>query len=346
MTSLPVDQVLLGDNLPILASLPEHSVDLIYLDPPFNTGRDFKSFDDRWVWSGEVKHNIDVATLFGEKILRCLEGLQMLIGQGGRLAYLYHLAPRICHLRRILKPSGSLFFHCDPTASHYIKVLLDAVFGCKNFRNEIVWQRRQDTHNLAKKQMGRMHDLIFYYAVSEQTKYRIQYSKYDSDYVKSKYCYEDEQGRYALFPCANEAGNNKPYYFRGMNRCWRFKPERMQAMWDQGLLVQPKAKSPFRYKKYLASALGIPLQDLWTNIPPARGNEQVGYPTQKPEALLERIIKASSHEGDIVLDPYCGSGTACVVANRLARRFIGMDSNPEAVAIAHKRLQRQGVSGA
>ncbi|MYC54900.1 MAG: site-specific DNA-methyltransferase, partial [Chloroflexi bacterium] len=215
------------------------------------------------------------------------------------------MALRLRAMRRVLKDTGSIYLHCDPTASHYLKLLMDAIYGQKNFRNEIIWKRRQDTHNLAKKHMGKIHDTILWYAHSRKSDYRIQYLPYEEEYLRKMYSKSDKKGRYRLLPCTNEAGGNRPYEFRGLTRAWRYTKQNMQSMYDQGLLYQATPTSPFQYKKYLADAKGVPIQDLWGDIPAARGIEHLGYPTQKPLALMERIIRASSNEGDTVLDPFC-----------------------------------------
>lgn len=250
-----------------------------------------------------------------------------MIGTNQMMAYLVMMSPRLVELRRILKPTGGIFLHCDPTASHYLKIVCDAIFRPLNFRNEIVWQRRQDKHNLARNHMGRIHDNILFYAKSADTKYHIQYTEYDEEYLKSHYKYDDNDGRgkYRLLPCTNESGGNKPYEYRGIVRSWRFSLENMEQKYQDGLLRKLTDNGPYYYKKYLSEAKGVPLQDLWTDIPPVRGSESRGYPTQKPEFLLERIISACSKEGDQILDPFCGCGTAIYASQTLNRRWVGID---------------------
>ena len=348
-----------GDNLEILRNteyFPDECVDLIYLDPPFNSNRNYNvlfkapsgadseaqitAFEDTWEWGPTAEATYrELITDAPDKVSTAIEALLSLIDRNPMMAYLVMMTARLVELRRVLKPTGSLYLHCDPTASHYLKIILDTIFGPANFRNEIVWKRRQDTHNLAKKHMGKIHDIVLWYAKTPQSVYRVQYMPYSEKYLRTAYNKRDERGVYRLLPCTNEAGGNRPYAFMGLVRAWRFKPERMQKMYDDGLLVQVKEGSPFQYKKYLDDAKGVPMQDLWVDLPGARGNERLGYPTQKPEALLERIIRASSNEGDVVLDPFCGCGTAIAAAHKLGRKWIGIDITHLSIALQKYRLQ-------
>ncbi len=241
-------------------------------------------------------------------------------------------------MQRVLKETGAIFLHCDPTASHYLKLILDVIFKRDHFRNEIVWKRKQEKHNLAIHQMGSVHDTIFWYGKSSRHKYNIQYLPYSDEYLKKTYKFEDERGRYATFPCTNDAGGNQPYEFRGITRSWRFKPSRMKQMYQEGMLVQARPNSPFRYKKYLSKSKGVKIQDLWDDIEAVRGKESLGYPTQKPIALMERIIKASSSLGDTVLDPFCGCGTTAHAAEKLGRKWVGIDIAPFSVELVRERI--------
>ena len=354
-----------GDCLTIMRDkMAPQSVDLVYLDPPFNSNEDYnaiykdetgrplpdqvEAYTDTWELDdahiltiermpvilsehGVNGHNADFLAAF-------LGGLQNT--QRQMAAYLANMTERLLWIRRMMKPSAGIFLHCDDTASHYLKIVMDVVFGAQNFRNEITWQRRQDSHNLAKRTMGRNADSILWYGMSPEHKYRIQYMPYSPEYLRSAYRYEDDNGRYRLLPCTNEAGGNKVYAFRGVSRAWRFKPSRMQEMFDAGLLVQAKPGSPFQYKKYLADAKVVKLDNLWTDIPGARGKERLGYPTQKPVALLKRIIEASTKPGDLVFDPFCGCATTIEAANLLNRRWIGIDITIHAIKrVARQRLQ-------
>lgn len=354
-----------GDCLTIMREkMTPQSVDLVYLDPPFNSNEDYnaiykdetgrplpdqvEAYTDTWeldearAWTiqqmpvilsehGVNGHKADFLAAF-------LNGLKNT--QPDMAAYLAYMTERLLWIRRMMKPSAGVFLHCDDTASHYLKIVMDVVFGAQNFRNEITWKRRQDRHNLARKTMGRTVDTIFWYGMSPDHKYNIQYLPYSSEYLKTAYRHTDSRGVYRLLPCTNESGGNKIYAFRGLSRAWRFKPSRMQEMYDAGLLVQSKPGSPFQYKKYLEDAKGVKLDNLWTDIPGARGNERLGYPTQKPVALLERIIAASSEKGDLVFDPFCGCATTIEAASRLNRRWIGIDITIHAIKrVARRRLQ-------
>ncbi len=342
-----------GDNLAFLRGMNSETMHLIATDPPFNKNRDFHAtpdslaagarFRDRWRWDEDVHEEwtdgiIDDWPAVWEVITAARAAYGDDMG-----AFLCWLGVRLMEMHRVLRADGSLYLHCDPTASHYIKAILDAIFGWKNFRNEIVWQRRHDKHNLATKSMGRIVDSILWYAKSPLHKYNIQYLPYSPEYIKEMYKHTDDRGRYRLLPCTNETGGNKTYNFRGVKRAWRFKPERMQRMFEDDLLVQARPGSPFQYKKYLKDAEGIKLDSLWIDIPGARGNERTGYPTQKPLALYRRIIEASSNEGDFVLDPFCGCATTPVAAEQLKRKWVGMDIWDGAKDIVLSRLAEEGM---
>ena len=331
-----------GDNLEEMRKFPDACVDLIATDPPFNSKRDYfvpyrdaqgqepdslvKAFTDTWAWGNAAEDACrHLIVEEGRQIGDTIQGLQQFLDETPMMAYLVMMAIRIVEMHRILKPTGALYLHCDPSASHYLKIILDAIFGSDNFRNEIVWKRRLDTHNLSTSHMGRNHDIVFYYGKSPQASYRIQYTPYASDYIKSAYKHEDAKGLYRLLPCTNESGGNKPYSFRGITRAWRFSEENMKQMYKSDLLVQLREGGPYYYKKYLSEAKGVPLQDIWTDIAPVRGRASIGYPTQKPLALYQRIIEASSNKGALVLDPFCGCGTTLMAAEAQGRQWIGID---------------------
>lgn len=333
------------DDKPIVA---DESVDLVYLDPPFNSKADYnmifgkgkdkqaqvQAFTDTWQWNGEGTTDVEeIERAVRHPAQKAIKGLHDILGDSGMMAYLGYMAKRLAIIRKKMKDTASIYLHCDPTASHYLKVVMDAIFGAKNFRNEIIWQRRSDKHNLAKKHMGRAHDIIFFYGKTDQAIYEKQFLPYNDEYIASHYKHKDKRGSYRLLPCTNEAGGNKPYEFQGVIRAWRFEPKRMEKMLKDDLLVQLKPGGPFNYKKYLKDAEGVPLQDIWVDIPPARGNENLGYPTQKPVALLKRIISASSSKGDLVLDPFCGCGTTIAAAEVLDRRWIGIDISAATIRI-------------
>ncbi|MCY4464981.1 MAG: site-specific DNA-methyltransferase [Chloroflexi bacterium] len=354
-----------GDCLTIMREkMTPQSVDIVYLDPPFNSNEDYnaiykdetgrplpdqvEAYTDTWeldearAWTiqqmpvilsehGVNGHNADFLSTL-------LSGLSSTLPD--MAAYLAYMTERLLWIRRMMKPTAGVFLHCDDTASHYLKIVMDVIFGAQNYRNEITWKRRQDRHNLARKTLGRTVDTIFWYGMSPDHKYNAQYLPYSPEYIRSAYRHTDSRGTYRLLPCTNESGGNKIYEFRGVSRAWRFKPSRMQEMYDADMLVQARPGSPFQYKKYLDDAKGIKLDNLWVDIPGARGNERLGYPTQKPVALLERIIEAGSNKGDLVFDPFCGCATTIEAASKLNRRWIGIDITIHAIKrVARRRLQ-------
>lgn len=353
-----------GDNLDILRRyIKDESVDLIYLDPPFNSKRNYnavfkgktgeesaaqvKAFEDTWHWSSSAASYHEILENGPESVAACLAGFHSMLGTTDMLAYLSMMAIRLIELHRVLKPTGSIYLHCDPTMSHYLKVLLDAIFGPEHFRTEIIW-KRTTAHNDTKqgrKQHGRIHDTILYYTKSDNWTWNPQYTPYDPDYVESAYKHV-EQGtgrRYQLDNLTGPGGSSKgnpSYEVMGVTRYWRYSREKMEALIREGRIIQTKPGAVPRYKRYLDEMPGIALQDLWVDVGmlSSYSGESLGYPTQKPEALLERIIASSSHEGDVVLDPFCGCGTAVTVAQRLSRRWIGIDITHLAVNLIRTRL--------
>jgi site-specific DNA-methyltransferase (adenine-specific) len=257
------------------------------------------------------------------------------------------MAVRLIELHRVLKPTGSLFLHCDPTASHYIKLILDSIFSPKNFRNEIIWERSQPKGH-ATTRFSRAHDTIFYYSKSEQVVFNPQFTEHDPAYLEKFYRYVEPETRrrYTLDNLLNpnKERPNLTYEFppgSGTVRVWRWTQERMMQAWEAGRVVIPEEGGVARYKRYLDEMQGTLVKDIWYDIEHLHGssNEYMGYQTQKPEALLERIIRAASHEGDTVLDPFCGCGTAVAVAERLKRRWIGIDVTYLAIDLIRKRLR-------
>ena len=355
-----------GDNLAILQGINSESIDLIATDPPFNKRRNMSGragkWPDQWYWADTHTHTsdcppdcnlravprewLDEIRALGEiaagqkgaparRDAARYNGLVAVIETArlahddGIAAFLCFLSVRLLECRRILKPTGSIYLHCDHSANAYIHMAMDAIFGKDNFRNEIVWLRRQDRHNLGRQQMGRAHDTIFWYAKSQAARYNIQYTPYSDEYIKSAYNKFDDRGQYRTLPCTNETGGNKHYEFRGITRAWRFAPERMAELYQNDMLVQATPTSPFQYKKYLDPNEGVKIQDVWTDVAGARGREHTGWPTQKPLSLMQRIIAASSNPGDVVLDPFAGCATTLVACENmgqgLRRRWIGID---------------------
>ena len=358
MTNFSDRTIWTGDNLEILRGLNSASVDLIYLDPPFNSNRNYAApvgsaaagaaFKDTWTLS-----DLDVAWmgLIADEqpaMYQVLQTASLTHGKGMQ-SYLCMMAVRLLEMRRVLKDTGSIYLHCDPTASHYLKLLMDSIYGQSNYRSEITWRRtnaHSDTRQ-GRKQPGRVHDILLFYTKSNQWTWNPVYTDYDPEYIEKFYKYvEPETNRqYRLGDLTGPGGASKgnPHYeLMGVTRYWRYSQERMQELIDAGRIVQRRPGAVPAYKRYLDEMPGVPLQDLWADINPlqAQSKERIGYPTQKPLALLERIIRASSNEGDVVLDPFCGCATACVAAENLGRRWIGIDISPKAVELVNMRLQQ------
>ena len=349
-----------GDNLHILRRyIADESVDLIYLDPPFNSNATYNvlfrersgeesaaqitAFDDTWRWSMESEAAYqDVVTDGPDRLGKLLIAMREFLGQNDMMAYLTMMAQRMVELHRVLKPSGSIYLHCDPTASHYLKLMMDAVFDAGNFRSEIIW-RRINAKGLAFKGFPRNNDVLLYYAKNTRFTWNRSFRPYDPEYVEKFYRHIDPETkrRYRLSDLSNPNRNrpNLTYEWNGHLRVWRWTKERMQEAHDKGLLHYT-SNGLANQKRYLDEMNGIPVDSIWEDIPPiqAQSKERLGYPTQKPEALLERIISASSDEGDVVLDPFCGCGTAVAVAERLNRRWIGIDVTHLAISLMKSRL--------
>ena len=349
-----------GDNLPIMREhIPAESVDLIYLDPPFNSNATYnvlfrehdssesaaqiQAFDDTWHWADRVALEYEEIVTNGPKRLAdMLQAMRQFLGQNDMMAYLTMMAPRMVELHRVLKPTGSIYLHCDPTASHYLKLLLDAVFGPTNFRNEIIW-KRTSAHSDAKA-MGRTHDVLLLYSkASSSFLWNSQYQDYDPEYIRTHYRYRTDDGRVYRtdnLTATGLSGGGYQYDWQGVVRIWRAPRETMQRWHDEGRIRYTR-NGVAEYIRYLDEMPGVPLQDVWADIPPInpQAKERLGYPTQKPEKLLERIISASSNEGDVILDPFCGCGTAIAVAERLNRKWIGIDVTHLAISLMRSRLR-------
>ncbi len=263
-------------------------------------------------------------------------------------AYLVMMTVSLIELHRVLKPTGSLYLHCDPTASHYLKIVLDCVFGVENYVNEIVWERSTGK-SLTSKSLPNNHDVIFGYSKTQDYIWNNDacFTPYDvnnlDDKIKKKYCHKDENGRLFTLDNLTNPNPDRPnltYEFLGFTKVWRWTKERMLKAYEDGIVVQPSPNSIPRMKRYLDEQRGKSVGDVWTDIPPinSQAKERLNYPTQKPVALLERIIKASSNENDIVLDPFCGCGTAIIAAQQLKRRWIGIDITHLSIALQKYRL--------
>jgi DNA modification methylase len=316
-----------GDNIDQLSRLPDACVDLVYIDPPFNSNRSYEVF-----W-GETKEK----RAFDDR-------------HASTEAYIGYMRPRCEELQRVLKGTGTFFYHCDWHASHYVKVMLDQIFGEDRFVNEIIW-KRQSAHNDAKqgsKHLGRVHDTVFLYAGGNDHTFNHLYRPYDPSYVEQFYRHvEPGTGRlYRLGDITAPGGaapskGNPHYEFLGVMRYWRYSRERMAELHREGRIIQTKPGAVPQYKRYLDEGKGTPMGSVWDDILPLHGSdvERLGYPTQKPLTLLDRLIQMGSNENDIVLDAFCGCGTALVAAQNLKRQWIGIDVSPTACRVMAKRLR-------
>jgi len=362
MDTLKTNVLYFGDNLEILRKyIPDNSIDLIYLDPPFNskatynvlykepTGKpsqaQISAFEDTWQWGLESERALQEIAASADASAAVKEFISVLpkfVGAKTAMrAYLTMMCVRLLELKRVLKDTGSLYLHCDPTASHYLKILLDATFGVKNFRNEIVW-KRQSAHSDSRG-YGAVHDVLLFYVKSDAYVWNEAFQSYDQGYVEQYYRYTDENGRRFMsgdLGAAGLQGGGYEYEWRGVKRIWRVPLQTMERLEKEGRIFYTRNGIP-RIKRYLDEAKGMPVQNVWNDLESLRSwhAERLGYQTQKPEALLERIIEVSSNEGDIVLDPFCGCGTAVVAAQRLNRKWIGIDITYLAIGLMEWRLK-------
>lgn len=354
-----MSQLYYGDNLDVLREhVADESVDLIYLDPPFNSNASYnilfkspagsgadasiEAFDDTWVWGPAAEEALLDITHSGNHALHTLmQAMRASVGTNAMLAYLAMMAVRLVELHRVLKPTGSLYLHCDPTASHYLKLVLDAVFGLDNFRNEIVWRRARAHNDRKLKRFGAIHDTIFFYSKSPAWLFNVHYAKKDQNAPKSHDLYVHTDGRlYRKDNCRAPGGRGRLYDWNRHSYNWRFSPQERDRLIAEGKIVYSANGMP-RVLRPVDPDRGSPLQDVWTDIDALNSGsgELLGYPTQKPSTLLERIITASSNPGDVVLDPFCGCGTAVDAAQKLGRRWIGIDVTHLAIGLIEKRLR-------
>jgi site-specific DNA-methyltransferase (adenine-specific) len=351
-----------GDNLEILKNheyFPDKCVDLIYLDPPFNSKKDYnilfkenggleseaqiQAFTDSWHWTQAAQDTYQDVVVNGPlKVGKLIGALHDTLGTNDVMAYLVMMTARLIELHRVLKPTGSLYLHCDPTASHYLKLVLDQIFGPVNFRNEIIW-KRTSSHNDSKK-FGQITDTIFYYSKTDEHIWNNLLIEHNQKYEENFYRFKDDTGRYRLHEIIRTASMgprpNLAYEYKGYIPKWGWRMERgkLEKLDAEGSIIWSKSGRPYR-KTYLSE--GRTPTNLWDDIGnvSAQAIERLGYPTQKPLELLERIIQASSNEGDIVLDPFCGCGTAVVAAQKLNRKWIGIDVTHLAINLMRVRLK-------
>lgn len=388
MQGLPVKDALttmnklyFGDNLDWLAKLDANSVDLVYLDPPFNSKAQYnvlyetpdnqrgtaqaKVFRDSWTWEDEAENCFNEILSHGGKIAAIINAMTTALERKDTMAYLVMMAARLIEIRRVMKGDASLYLHCDPAASHYLKIILDGLFGPDKFRNEIIW-KRTGSHNSAQR-FGPVHDVILYYVKGDDATWNEIRQDYDESYKKKfgkidKATGDHFQDVALTGPGVRQGPSGMPW--RGINptaigRHWqpasylyeKYKKitgkdlaalsflKRLDALDDVGLIYFSSSGQP-RYKQFLSDAPGLPLQDIWTDVDAinSQAKERIGFPTQKPVALLKRIIKASSKPGDIVLDPFCGCGTTVHAAAELNREWIGIDVSYYGTRLVQRRI--------
>ena len=352
-----------GDNLDILKRyIKDESVDLVYLDPPFNSAQNYNAFfqekdgsaaasqihafEDTWTWNQESQRVYEELILQPGKVSEVMQAFKTFLGTNDMMAYLAMMCPRLVELRRVLKPTGSLYLHCDPTASHYLKLLCDAVMGHNNYRSEIIW-KRTTTHSDSKRWSAN-NDTILFYSKTDDFTWNPPYAEHGEEYVADKYRFDDNDGRGAYTLDNMTSPNPRPnmmYEWKGHkwpHKGWRYSKETMAQLDAEGRIWYPedKEKRP-RLKRYLKEMSGTLMGTNWTDISPinSQARERLGYPTQKPVALLERIILASTNPGGLVLDPFCGCGTTIDAAEKNGRDWIGIDVTQLAITLIKKRLR-------
>ena len=359
------NQLFYGDNLEVLRStkIQPESVDLCYIDPPFNSQRTYnqiynnvgmedraqaQAFVDTWVWDDRAiagfNEVIDNASgRFQPRLVELIKGLHSVLSEGSLLAYLVSMSLRITEIHRLLKRQGVFFLHCDPTSGHYLKLVMDAIFCTQGgeFLNEIIWRRTRAHNDRKLKKFGAIHDTIFFYSKSGVWPFTVQFSKRDKNAPKTHDLYRHTDGKLYRKGDCRAPGNRGPLYeWNGHKRHWRFSPEEREKLIADRRIVYSKNGMP-RVLRPVDPEKGSPLQDIWADIdPPNSGSdESLGYQTQKPESLLERIIQSCTKEGDTILDAYCGCGTSVAVAQRLNRKWIGIDITYQSISLVLRRLE-------
>jgi DNA modification methylase len=353
-----------GDNLDVLRRhVDDESIGLVYLDPPFNSNASYnvlfaerdgteaasqiKAFEDTWKWDEGAARAYEEMVETGGRVSQAMQAFRTFLGDSDMLAYLAMMAPRLVELRRVMKPQASIYLHCDPTASHYLKMLLDAIFGADHFRNEIVW-KRTTSHSSAKK-YAPIHDVILYYARSPRPIWNAPVTEHELAYLDKYYRFDDGDGRLYWRNSLTAAGirhgsSGNPWPgidISATGQHWKFTTKSLDRLDAEGKIYWPTGGRGFpQIKRYRDELRGVAVGDIWTDIDRINqvAAERLGYPTQKPEALLERIISASSNEGDTVLDPFCGCGTTIASAQNLNRRWIGIDITHLAITLIRSRI--------
>lgn len=347
-----------GDNLHVLRKyISEDSIDLIYLDPPFNSRADYNllfkeptgkpseaqitAFEDTWHWNQETEITFqDIVDTAPDDVVKMMKSFREFVKGNDVMAYLTMMCIRLLELRRVLKATGSIYLHCDPTAGHYLKILMDTIFGKKNFKNEIIW-KRTSAHSDPKR-WGRIHDIILFYSKSDQYAWHPVHLPYSEEY-KSRFRFSDPDGRQwtdADLTAKGLSGGGYTYEYKGVTSLWRVPLETMQRLDAEGRLHFTQ-RGGIRLKRYLDELSGTIIQDIINDIPPinSQAAERLGYPTQKPIALLERIINASTNKNAVVLDPFCGCGTTVTAAQKLKRKWIGIDITHLSINLIKGRLK-------
>lgn len=357
------NKLFFGDNYDVLRKyFPDEIVDFVYLDPPFNSKKQYnvifkrvdthseaeaqiKAFDDTWHWTKDTEETLDKITkhpLASPALVDLVSGFVKALGRNDATAYLVMMTLRLLEIYRVMKPTASIYLHCDPTMSHYLKIIMDQIFGVQNFRNEIIW-KRTSAHSDSKR-YGRVHDVILFYTKSGEYTWNPIYLPYDEEYIKKNYRYTDSDGRRWMadnLTASGLSGGGYEYEWKGVTRVWRYPKERMEELDREGKIYYPSKGGVPRLKRYLDEQRGLVIQDVITHVKPisSHSKERLGYPTQKPLELLRIFIKASTREGDIVLDPFCGCGTAIDAAQELNRRWIGIDITHIAITLIRHRLR-------
>ena len=344
---MDINIIYCGDCLEVMQKIPDNSIDLIYLDPPFFSQKSYENF---WIKDKVTKFKFSdkdwekLRSKINPNILKQYEDIEKRWkgGHKGIYVYIAYMRERLEQCWRVLKPIGSIYLHCDYHAGHYLKQVMDELFGYDNFQNEIVWQRTF-AHGGGETGFSRVHDVLFFYTKGNKFTFNKQHQPYSESYINNFFKYSDKKGRYRLVVAHGSGETKNSYLWKGKEcpkgRHWAYTKEKMEQLDKEGKLQYSSTGMPY-LKQYIHEKKGTLSNDLWMDIDVihSQSKERLGYPTQKPEALLDRIIKASSNEGDIVLDPFCGCGTTIAVAQKLGRKWIGIDISRGACDVIRKRI--------